>query len=117
LLLAAFVIFRYINYSMEPAEVFRKLSGMRMAITFFRLATGRQPSDIGEVIQNGNLEAVPRIKLKRHLASSKVRKTAKLIVRDTGGWGYVNDPADRDFGTIFIDCTHKDEKGRYWSEF
>ena len=117
MLLAVFIIFRYINCSMEAAEVIRKLSGMRMAVTFFRLAKGRQPADIGEAIQNGNLEAVPQIKLNWHLASSKVRKAAELIVRDTGGWGYVNNPASRDFGTIFIDCAHKDPKGRYWSEF
>jgi len=117
LLLAGFGTFRYANSSMEPAEVIRKLSGMRMAITFFRLAGGRQPADIGEVIKKGNLEAVPVLKLKRHLASSKVRNAPEPAALDTGGWAYVNDPKSRAFGTVFIDCTHKDGKGRSWSDF
>ena len=117
LLFAAVGGVRYTNSSMEPAEVIRKLSVMRMAVTFFRLARGRRPADIGEVIKNGNLEAVPVLKLKRHLASSKVRNTPEPAARDTGGWAYVNDPKSRAFGTIFIDCTHKDGKGRFWSEF
>lgn len=25
---------------------------------------------------------------------------------DTGGWGYVSDPASKDNGTVFINCTH-----------
>ena len=117
LLLAAFRIFTYADRSMEPAEVIRKLSGMRMAITIFLLANGRQPADIREVIKSGNLEAIPLLKLKRHFASSKVRNTSELATRDTGGWAYVNDPKSREFGTVFIDCTHKDGKGRFWSEF
>jgi hypothetical protein len=117
LLFAAVGIVRYANSSMEPADVVRKLSGMRMAVTMFRLARGRQPADIREVIENGNLEAVPVLKLTRHPASSKVRNTPELAAQDTGGWAYVNDPKSREFGTVFIDCTHKDGKGRFWSEF
>lgn len=117
LLLAAFWTFRHVNRSMEPAEAVRKLSGMRMAVTFFRLARGRQPADIGEVIKSGNLEAVPVLKLRRHLASSKVRNTPEPAARDTGGWAYVNDPKSPAFGLVFIDCTHQDGKGRSWSDF
>jgi hypothetical protein len=38
-------------------------------------------------------------------------------VEDTGGWAYVNAPASPDFGLVFLDCSHSDEKGRRWSEF
>ena len=36
------------------------------------------------------------------------------VIKSEGG--YVNDPADPQFGVVYIDCTHKDEKGRFWSE-
>ena len=117
LLLCGFGTFRHMNRSMEPAEVMRKLSGLRMAVTFFRVAHSRQPADIGEVIQSGNLEAVPVIKLKRHPSSSRVRNAREPAALDTGGWAYVSNPESRAFGTVFIDCVHKDGKGRSWSEF
>jgi uncharacterized RDD family membrane protein YckC len=37
---------------------------------------------------------------------------AKL--RDTGKWGYVIAPKAPCDGTVFIDCTHADSKGRFW---
>lgn len=115
--LAAFGVFRYTAYSMSSAEVIRKLSGMRIAAGLFRMSKGRPPADIGEMIKNGNLEAAPELKLRGHLASSKVRNASSLAVRDTGGWAYVNDPKSADYGTVFIDCAHTDEKARYWSWF
>jgi hypothetical protein len=115
--LAVFGLFTYVNYSMDSASVIRRLSGIRIAAGLFRMSSGRHPSDIGEMIKTGNLEAVPELKLRRHLATSKVRNASSPAVRDTGGWGYVNDPKSSDYGTVFIDCSHTDEKGRYWSWF
>ncbi len=105
------------NYSMDSSEVIRKLSGMRLAVGLFRASKGVPPSDIEELIRNGNLEAVPELKLKTHRLSSKVRNTAGFMVRDTGGWAYINDPKNSGYGTVYIDCAHADEKGRYWSWF
>lgn len=35
-------------------------------------------------------------------------------VRDTGGWGYVSDPQAACYGTVFVDCSHPDSKGKPW---
>lgn len=35
-------------------------------------------------------------------------------IKDSGRWGYVNDKKAVCYGMIFIDCTHKDDKGKYW---
>ncbi|MFA6434128.1 MAG: hypothetical protein WCW52_05480 [Elusimicrobiales bacterium] len=115
--LAALGLFGYLNHSMNSAEVIRKLSGIRMAGGLFRLEKGRPPSGIGELISSGNLEAAPELKLRMHRTSSKVRNASVLTVADTGGWAYVNDPKSPDYGTFFIDCSHTDEKDRYWSWF
>lgn len=44
---------------------------------------------------------------------------AKL--KDTGGWGYVNDPKASCYGTVFVDCSHKttDSKGqeKVWAAY
>ena len=40
---------------------------------------------------------------------------AKL--RDTGKWGYVVAPKAPCDGTVFIDCTHNDSKGRAWYSY
>jgi len=117
LILAVSGIFIYVNHSMSSAHVIRKLSGMRIAVGLFRMSNGRPPRDIEEMIKSGNLEAVPELKLRTHPAYSKVRNAAGTEVRDTGGWAYVSDPKSADYGTVFIDCSHADEKGRYWSWF
>ncbi|MBI4803112.1 MAG: hypothetical protein HY796_11365 [Elusimicrobia bacterium] len=117
LVLAALGVLRYYLYSMDAAEVVRRLAGMRVATALFRLSKGSAPANFNDLVTSGNLEAPPKLKLKWHRASLKVRPTPVLQAKDTGGWGYVNDPKSRDFGTIFIDCAHRDEKGRSWSEF
>jgi len=102
---------------MNSAEVVRKLQGLRLAVELFRQAHGRLPSGIDEVVKSGSLEAVPRLKLRGHFPAVSVRNAAAAAPEDTGGWGYVNDPKSRSFGAVFIDCSHRDEKGRPWSDF
>lgn len=38
-------------------------------------------------------------------------------LRDTGGWGYVADPKSNCWGMVFVDCTHRDQKGKPWFEY
>ncbi len=117
LILAVLLCLSYRNYSMKSPEVIRKLTGLRMAAGLFRISKGRPPAGIGELIKAGNLEIVPGLKLRHHRAASKVRNASGPEVMDTGGWAYINDPKSADYGTFFIDCSHTDEKGRYWSWF
>lgn len=116
LLAAAFALYRRAR-PMDAAEAVRRLGGMRVAVTLYKLSKGSAPADFRELGAGGQLEAPPELKLRWHRASSKVRSAPALRAEDTGGWGYVNDPKSRDFGTVFIDCLHRDERGRWWSEF
>ena len=36
---------------------------------------------------------------------------------DSGGWAYVNDASSKDFGAIYINCTHTDYKGKIWNSY
>jgi hypothetical protein len=52
-----------------------------------------------------------------HPTSTEVHYLASAEATDTGGWAYVNDPNSRDFGKIFINCTHVDLRGNPWSSY
>ncbi len=38
-------------------------------------------------------------------------------IGDSGGWGYASDPKSSCHGTVFVDCTHKDTKGKAWYSY
>ncbi|MDO8804596.1 MAG: hypothetical protein Q7R35_09190 [Elusimicrobiota bacterium] len=107
----------YLSRGMEAAEVIKKLSGMRLSLELYRQEYRRLPASFKETLRAGTLEEAPELKLSRHLKTSLVRETPSMLIKDTGGWAYVNNSKDTDFGLLYIDCAHKDEKGRFWSEF
>ena len=115
LLLAAAGLVR-LRARMPASDVMRKLSGMRVALTLYRLEYKTPPGSFEQVLAAGKLETVPAIKLAWHRGSAQVLNVPSFKFRDTGAWAYVNDPAAAQFGLVYIDCTHKDEKGRFWSE-
>ncbi len=107
----------YISGGMGAAEVVRKLSGLRLSLELYSQEYKRLPASFGETLRAGTLEEAPALKLPGHLRRSSVKDTPSMLIRDSGGWAYVNDPKDRAFGLLYIDCSHKDERGRFWSEF
>ena len=109
--------FRYLSRGMEAAEVVRRLSGMRVSLELYRQQYKKLPASFAETLRAGTLEEAPALKLPGHLRKSKVLDTPAMVIKDTGGWAYVNGPGDPAFGLLYIDCAHKDEKGRFWSEF
>ncbi len=109
--------FLYLSRGMEAAEVVRRLSGMRVSLELYRQQYKELPASFAETLRAGTLEEAPALKLPGHLKKSRVRDTPAMLIKDTGGWAYVNGPGDPAFGLLYIDCAHKDEKGRFWSEF
>ncbi|MCG2726219.1 MAG: hypothetical protein L6420_08225 [Elusimicrobia bacterium] len=61
--LSSFFLF-YMRSSMEPATVIRKLQGLRVSAEFFKNSINRMPNDFTEVIMAGNLEYIPKLKLR-----------------------------------------------------
>lgn len=107
----------YLRSGMGAAEALRRLSALRMAAELYRQEKGKFPPAFAETLRSGKLEAAPRLKLPGHFGSDEVRDVPSMRVTDSGGWAYVNAPADRDFGLVYMDCAHRDERGRFWSEF
>jgi hypothetical protein len=118
-LAAALALARGLWYGgMDAPEVVRKLSSLRLALALYSAEHNKvPPPDFADVLTSGKLEAVPELKLRRHFKREKVRNVPTMEITDSGGWVYVNNPRDKDFGLAYIDCSHKDEKGRFWSEF
>lgn len=107
----------YLRGGMDAAEVVRKLSGIRLSLELYRQEHRKYPASFAETLRAGTLEAAPDLKLPGHFKSSEVRDTPSLAIKDSGGWAYVSDPRSPDFGLLYIDCSHRDEKSRFWSEF
>ncbi len=84
------------------------LRAVRMALFSYRLRRGRPPQSLQE------LGRLPLIETDRHAPSNLVTEyhSRSDALKDTGGWGYVSDPASPEFGTVFIDCVHHDARGR-----
>ncbi|MFH2201595.1 MAG: hypothetical protein ABIJ96_00625 [Elusimicrobiota bacterium] len=52
-----------------------------------------------------------------HPFSAEVEYFDERIPRDSGRWGYVSNPTDANFGTVFVDCTHTDSRGDLWHTY
>ena len=107
----------YLRGGMDAAEAVRKLSGLRLSIELYRQEHKKLPASFADTIKSGALEGAPDLKLPGHFKTSKVSDMPSMLIRDTGGWAYVNNPADPAFGLLYIDSSAQDPKGRFWSEF
>lgn len=115
--LSAAALLLYMRSAMPAAGVIRKLSGLRVALTLYRLEHKTFPASFEQLQADGKLEAVPELKLACHRSAAKVADVPAFGLKDTGSWAYVNEPRAAQFGLVYIDCRHRDEKGRFWSEF
>jgi hypothetical protein len=107
----------YLQGGMDAAEVVRKLSGMRISVELYRQEHRKLPASFADTLREGTLEEAPELKLPGHFKTSRVRDTPSMLITNTGGWAYVNDPADPAFGLVYIDSARRDERSRFWSEF
>ncbi|MBI5883931.1 MAG: hypothetical protein HZB91_12605 [Elusimicrobia bacterium] len=55
-----------------------------------------------------------------HPVSAAIHSLASLAdnsAADTGGWAYVSNPRDKDFGAFLINCSHTDSRGSAWDSY
>lgn len=101
-----------------------------MAI-YYGDAEGAYPPTLEDLFPR-YLQTIPPVKVKDHAESSAWTAYGDEVcvptgqygggidsakVRDTGGWGYVADSKSKCWGTIFVDCSHKDTRDRAWTEY
>jgi hypothetical protein len=103
------------------------LAGVRAAIAQYYIDNkSKYPENLGQLVPKYATH-IPTLwngghdeggKSFPHGSSNEVTGYPNRITNgDSGTWGYVNDPASHDFGTVFIDCTHTDWRGLKWNSF
>lgn len=73
------------------------------------------------------LKEIPSIEVGGHPATNSVTLVDRIEgsdelsmvphLKDTGGWAYVSDKSGAMWGSIVVDCTHTDTKGRLWYKY
>jgi len=123
-ILAAIAAARFgniINNSKEGATR-GGLTSLRSALNIYYSDNMEHPTDdlSSLTADNRYINNLPIVKLpgtghpeNRHVS---VGASTAAAVTDTGGWAYVNDPSSHAHGTLLINCTHADSKGKQWDE-
>jgi len=97
------------------------LGALRAALTAYRKDMGgRYPAHVTELLLGGRyLLSVPKAKVPpHHKDSNSVRLGLHASDSDdSGGWAYVAEPSSKDWGTVFVNCTHTDTKEASWSAY
>lgn len=101
-----------------PANTKTNLETLRAMLSEFKLARGRSPESLSELVGERNYkEVIPRLELPDHRPNRNFKlypfyenspdKPSGLL--DSGGWGY-----DPESGHIFIDCLHMPRTGEHY---
>ncbi len=104
-----------------------RLGSLRSAAAvYYGDAKGHYPPDIAALVPK-YLPELPAPGLAEHPGASGVEIYGPEVcsgqnilgdkLRDTGKWGYVVAPQAPCDGDVFVDCAHKDSKGRAWSSY
>lgn len=122
-----FIFMRPMLKSRAESRVKGKLGMMRSALSiYYSDMEGLYPVDFQAMLQKPEwLREIPRnwtgVEAPKvgvpHPISRDVEHKSDTISSDSGKWGYVNNPADANWGVLFVDCTHTDSKGSSWHTY
>ncbi|MFH2201597.1 MAG: hypothetical protein ABIJ96_00635 [Elusimicrobiota bacterium] len=76
----------------------------------------QKPEWLREIPQTWTGVEAPKVNVP-HPISRDVEQKPDGKSGDSGKWGYINDPADANFGFVFVDCTHTDSRGNAWNTY
>lgn len=124
-LLVAITIPRFVDFFRYSAEGATKgsLGELRQAVGRYRSEhDGRSPDSIGAMVEAKTIPEIPVLWRKfdkiPHAHTAEASVVASTAATDSGRWAFIVSPSSPSMtGTIFIDCTHTDTRGRAWSEF
>ena len=97
------------------------LSTIRYQLEEYKNASGRYPEkavEVGLIVSSCSPRGLWQDKLYPHPPGGEVNYYPAAESRDSGKWAYVNEPASKDFGRFYIDCSHRDpDRGEPWSAY
>jgi prepilin-type N-terminal cleavage/methylation domain-containing protein len=125
-ILAVIAIPRFADMVDKSKEGYTKgaLSTLRSAISvYYADNNGIYPSDdlYSMASTHKYINSIPIVKIPRtpHPTTAQVTPGASTttFITDAGGWAYVNNPSDRDWGQLSVNCSHRTIAGDDWSVF
>ncbi|MFA6031250.1 MAG: type II secretion system protein [Elusimicrobiota bacterium] len=97
------------------------LGAVRSALSiYYGDMEGQYPNTPDALTINGKyMSAMPQGKTPNYHADRNTFALGSGVaaITDVGGWSYNNGPADANFGTILVNCTHTDTKTSIWSTY
>lgn len=103
----------------EAQATFGNLGAVRSALSiYYGDLEGLYPEDTAALTKDAKyITEIPKAKTMHHPHTADIVFYPGEAALDTGAWGYVNDPADANYGRLFVDCTHTDMKGKVWTSY
>ena len=94
-----------------------QLVRLRSAIAaYYGENQGMYPTDDLRSLVPTYIEAIPQAQVPGLKPSAKVSAGSyETAFTKTGGWAYVNDPADPRFGDVFVNSDKEDSYGKVWN--
>ncbi len=94
-----------------------QLVRLRSAIAaYYGENQGVYPTDNLTSLVPTYIEAIPQVNVPGLPKTNKVTAgTYEAAFTKTGGWAYVNDPADPRFGDVFVNTDKEDSYGKAWN--
>lgn len=111
----AFPMFRPLVRKSGEGAMKNGLAELRAAVAVHKAAhDGAAPASLEALVESKSLAALPflwgRFSEIPHPKTSEARAARDGDAADTGKWGYAG-------GTVFIDCTHTDNRGSAWTSY
>src|SRR5262249_33147646 len=124
-ILAAIAIPKFADLIRKSKEGATKgnLGAIRSALSiYYGDLEGNYPTDDMTQLTVGGkfLPELPQAKTPSyHVDSSAVLAGASqtVVVTNVGGWAYVNNSTDSNWGNIWVNCTDTDSKGSVWTSY
>ncbi|MBO7238602.1 MAG: type II secretion system protein [Elusimicrobiaceae bacterium] len=93
-----------------------ELVRLRSAIAaYYGEHQGVYPTDNLSCLVPDYIEAIPTAKVPGFAPSAQVSVgNSQTALTETGGWAYINEPADPRFGDVFVNTTKTDSYGKAW---
>lgn len=112
--------FHELTAHMDGKATLGSLGSLRSSLSiYYGDMEGHYPSDFRALSKDQKyiLHELPLARTAAHRHSAGVVQVPSFAPTDGGAWGYVNGPADPNFGKVFVDCTHTDTRGTVWTEY
>ncbi|MBT3392600.1 MAG: type II secretion system protein [Elusimicrobiaceae bacterium] len=112
--------FQQIIFKSKEAQTKVNLNQIREAvIVYYGTNGGKYPEDNLFSLMPKYLSNIPEANISKHeKPSNKVHTgNGETYIDGTGGWAYINDKQDPNWGKVSVNCTHKDTEGSFWNSY